>query len=87
MLKGTAKLDDYYNWGYKNLSPLYFCMFVEPTGGSYSDSWYIYASRSEFSELYDDLITGSISNISLVCECMFYETGSNNMATLVDYRR
>lgn len=86
LVSGTAELDDYYNYGYDNLEPVYFCINIRPTGGSYSDEWYIYADRNEFAELYKSLLNGS-KNISLVAEIWFWPTGSNNMATLVDYKK
>ena len=82
-ISGTAELDNYYNWGYKDFEAGYFCIQVTPTYGSYSDRWYIYASRSEFSELFDKLKNGS-QNVNLVARLIFADTGSSNMATLVE---
>lgn len=83
IISGTAELDDYYNWGYKDFQAGYFCIQVTPTYGSFSDRWYIYASRSEFSELFDKLKNES-RNVNLVARLIFADTGSNNMATLVE---
>lgn len=84
LITGSAQLDDYYNWGYDGLEALYFCIKIRPTGGTYSDEWYIYADRNKFSDLYQSLLNGS-KTVSLVSEMWFYDTGSNNMATLVDH--
>lgn len=84
-ISGTAELDDYYNWGYKNYEYGYFCIRIRPTGGSYSDEWYVYASRSKFADLYNGFLSGSKS-VTLVAQLVQVETGSNNMATLVDYK-
>ena len=84
LIEGTAKLDDYYNWGYRNFEASHFCINIRPAGGSYSDEWTVYASRSDFKELYDDLMNGS-QNIYLIAKTEFADTGSNNMATLIDY--
>ncbi len=86
LISGFAELDDYYNWGYDDLKALYFCIRIRPTGGSYTDEWYVYADRNEFAELYQSLLNGSKS-VSLISEMWFYDTGSNNMATLVDYKK
>ena len=84
LIKGTAILDDYYNWGYRNYEASHFCIKIRPVGGSYSDEWTVYASRSEFGELYDALMNGS-RRVYLIAKTEFADTGSNNMATLVNY--
>lgn len=85
MIEGTAELDDYYNWGYRDYEASHFCIKIRPVGGSYSDEWTIYASRSEFKELFDELMNGS-RRIYLIAKTEFADTGSvANMATLVDY--
>jgi len=85
-IEGTAELDDYYNYGYDEMEPLYFCMHVTPTGGGYSDSWYIYANRTQFSELYNKLLNGTVRS-NFVARLVFHDTGGNNMATLCDYKQ
>ena len=84
MIEGTAKLDDYYNWGYRNYEASHFCINIRPVGGSYSDEWTIYASRSDYKELYNNLMNGS-QHLYLIAKTEFSDTGINNMATLVDY--
>ena len=86
IITGTAELDDYYNWGYENYEYGYFCINIRPTGGTYSDEWYVYANRKTFSDLYESLQSGS-KNVTLVAQMIFVDTGSNNMATLVDYKK
>ncbi|MBE6984758.1 MAG: hypothetical protein E7434_03935 [Ruminococcaceae bacterium] len=83
-ISGVAALDDYYNWGYSGLEAAFFCISIRPTGGSYSDEWYIYASRENFKELFDSLKDGS-KDMRIIAQLQFADTGSNNMATLVDY--
>lgn len=83
MISGTAELDDYYNWGYRNLEAVYFCIKIRPTGGSYSDEWYIYASRTDFKDLFEELKIGSKS-VNFIAQVRFADTGINNMATLVE---
>lgn len=83
-ISGTATLDDYYNWGYRDFSPIYFCISVEPEDGAYlSDRWYIYASRKDYPELFESLKSGS-KKVNFVAKTLFYDTGSDNMATLVE---
>lgn len=85
IITGTAELDDYYNWGYENYEYGFFCINIRPTGGTYSDEWYVYANRNTFSDLYASLQSGS-KNVTLVAQLIYVDTGSNNMATLVDYK-
>lgn len=82
---GYAELDDYYNWGYENCEYAYFCIQITPSAGSFSDRWYVYAERNKFADLYSSLQSGS-KNVTLVAQMIFVDTGSNNMATLVDYK-
>lgn len=82
---GSAELDDYYNYFYSDLAPVYFCMQITPEGGGYTDRWYIYAQRDTFKKLFDELKESEKSNIALICQMYSPDTGSNNMATLVDY--
>lgn len=85
-ISGTAELDDYYNWEYRNYKYGYFCIRITPVGANYySDAWYVYAKRSDYQELYDALLSGNCDNITLVCSLIFVDTGSDNMATLEDY--
>lgn len=83
-LEGSAELDDYFNYEYRGLDAIYFCIKVVPEGGSYGDEWYIYANRSEFGDLFDTLMDGKLSDITLVCQASYPDAGKNRMATLVD---
>ena len=85
VLEGSAELDDYFNYEYHGLDSIYFCIEVTPLGGSYGDEWYIYANRSEFGDLFDTLMDGKLSDITLVCRASYLNAGKNCMATLVDY--
>lgn len=83
-LVGTAKLSDYYNYGFNSsIEGSYFCLSVTPTGGGYTDSWYIYCHRDSFKELFDDLQAGSVA-VNAVCEIpsFRYKSGQGNMAQL-----
>lgn len=84
-LEGTLELDDYFNYEYRGLDAVYFCICVTPPGGSFSDRWYIYAERSTFKDLFETLKDGSVSNVTLICQALFPDAGSHRMATLVDY--
>lgn len=84
LLVGTAELDDYFNYDYRDLEGYYFCIRVIPTGGSISDRWYIYAERDEYRELFDKLKNGS-SEIVLVCLGARFDSIQHEMATLIDY--
>ncbi len=87
-ISGTARLDDYYNWGYSSFEYGYFCIFIRPFGSGYSDSWYIYADRENYADLYNKLKIGSL-DVTLVCNfsALGIDTGSDNMAILVDYKK
>ena len=84
-ITGKAKLDDYYNWDYRGLEGVYFCIKIRPDLGTYSNEWYIYGSRSTHKDLYDKLMSNPGSSVTLICTLYFFDTGINNMATLVDY--
>lgn len=85
VITGTAELDDYYNWGYRDLEGLYFCIRIRPKGGNLSNEWYVYGSRTTHKDLYDKLMSSPGKSVTLICTLYFYDTGSNNMATLFDY--
>lgn len=85
MLIGTAELDDYYNYDYRDLESVYFCIQVTPIGGNYSDCWYIYAFRDTHSELYEKLKKGAISNMVLICSGFYPDSLKKEMANLVEY--
>lgn len=84
LIIGTAELDDYYNYDYRDLEGYYFCICVTPTGGGFKDRWHIYAARNEYSELFDKLKKGA-SEIVLICRGDFPDALRNEMATLADY--
>jgi len=82
VLKGKAELSNYFNYGFDN-DVYYFCMTVKPIGGSYSDQWYVYTSRSSTYELFTDLSKGSCY-VECVVEIpeSYYKKGQGNMALL-----
>ena len=85
IITGTAKLDDYYNYEYRDWEYSYFCIDIEPENGSYSDRWYIYANRNTFQELFQILKNGNSTTVTLVCRGQFIDATRNSLATLVDY--
>lgn len=52
---GHARLDDYYNYGFRN-SDTYFSVKIRPIDGKYSDEWNIYLPREQFGAFYKDLL-------------------------------
>lgn len=85
LLSGSAELDDYYNYDYRDLEFLYFCVCVTPHGGGFTDSWYIYCRRDKYENLLEKLKKGPISSINMVCCGSYYNSLPNEMANLVDY--
>ncbi|MEH7525817.1 hypothetical protein V7149_21485, partial [Bacillus sp. JJ1503] len=80
-LEGEVELCDYYNYGFTNETDL-FCGRLTPTGGGYSDSWYLYFHRKSFKELYDYIIDGTSADIMVTAEIpsRAYKSGQGNMA-------
>lgn len=85
ILEGTAKLDDYYNYGYdKSIENRYFCISITPNNSTYSDIWYIYCERSQFNSIYNQLLIKK-QNLNLICkiEKSKFQKNQGNMATAV----
>lgn len=85
ILEGTAKLDDYYNYGYnKSIENRYFCISITPNNSTYSDIWYIYCERNQFSYIYNQLLIKK-QNLNLICkiEKSKFQKNQGNMATAV----
>lgn len=85
LIEGTAELDDYFNYDYRDMEMLYFCIAVTPTGGGYTDIWYIYADQYQHKDLLEKLKNGSISNITIAAHGYYPDSLKNGMATLRDY--
>jgi hypothetical protein len=67
-LEGSAELDDYYNYGFNtSLEEDYFCLSVTPSGGSYSDRWYIYCNKESFQEVFDETIDNGSISVKMIC--------------------
>jgi hypothetical protein len=81
-LSGNAEMCDYYNWGYDDsIKDRYFCVEVTPSGG-YSERWYIYFSRENATELYQDLLQGSVQIfLTAKIQSNLYDKNQGNMAT------
>lgn len=81
-ISGTAKLDNYYNYGFNNDKD-YFCIKVS-TDGTLENSWYLYCHRNSFSKLFDDL---KQSDCSILAKCIIestvYKSGQGNMAKVL----
>ncbi|GGG81983.1 hypothetical protein [Paenibacillus radicis (ex Gao et al. 2016)] len=56
-ISGVLELDDYYNYGFKK-EETHFSTYLIPDDGTYSDGWYLYFSRKDFEELFNDLLNG-----------------------------
>lgn len=85
ILTGSAELDDYFNYDYRNLESIYFCICVTPVGGGYSDRWYIYCDRYKYKDLLEDLKEKSATNVMFICQGWYYDAIQQEMANLVDY--
>lgn len=81
VIDGRAELNDYYNYCFDDIEKDYFCVEVTPTGGSYSDRWYLYFNRDSFKELFEKLKQGEHH---IIATCIIpknrYENGMDNMA-------
>ena len=45
-LIGIGTLCDYYNYGYDDsIAKYYYCVFITPPSGKYSESWHVYFER------------------------------------------
>ena len=82
-IQGTAKLDDYYNYGFINNKD-YFCINVS-TDDTYSNSWYLYCDRESYSKLFDDLQSGD-KDITATCivSSAVYKSKQGNMAKVLN---
>lgn len=87
IITGRAELDDYYNYDYRDMEMVYFCICITPEGGGFSDRWYIYGRRSQSQDqvLFEKLKEGSINDITLVCRSYMPDSLKEGMADLVDY--
>jgi len=84
-LVGYAELDDYYNYGFDDdIESSYFCLSVTPSGGSYSDQWYIYCHRDSFQKLFDKVKENGKIYVQMVCQIPSYRFEKNQqcMASL-----
>ena len=84
LISGTAELDDYFNYDYRDLEYVYYCIHITPTGGGYSDSWYIYSYRGENEELFEKLKEGP-AKVTLICQGFYPDSLKEEMANLIDY--
>ena len=85
VISGKAELDDYYNYEYRDMEYVYFCVEFTPTGGSFTERWYIYIDRRAHGDLYEALLNGSAGTLTFVCKTMFLDAAKNSMATMIDY--
>lgn len=77
-LVGYAELDDYYNYGFDDdIESSYFCLAVTPSGGSYSDMWYIYCDRDSFQKLFDKVQDSEKIYVQMVCKIPSYRYEKN----------
>lgn len=79
-ISGTIELSDYYNYGYTNSKDLFSTLII-PHGGSYSDGWYIYFDRKTGSNLYEQLLLGSVEiEVIAMAKSQAYKNGQGKMA-------
>lgn len=80
-VEGTAKLSTYYNYGFRDMEKDYFVVSLRPTGGAYSDEWYLYLHRESFKALFDKLKDSDVT-IIVVAEIpkWVYKDNQGNMA-------
>ena len=81
VITGTAKLDDYYNYGFDDaMEKDFFVIRVNPSDNS--DEWYLYCGRSSLEKLFN--ILKENSEAFIIAECKIpksrYEEGQGNMA-------
>ena len=79
-LSGIAELSDYYNYGFssKSIEKKYFAIRVQQLE---EDDWYLYCSREQLSEMFDDLKSGDIYVLcSAVIPKSMYKSDQGNMA-------
>ena len=58
LVTGTAELDDYYNYNYRDTNDKLFCVRVRPNTNDAGDHWYVYFDREEFKDLFNVLKQG-----------------------------
>ncbi|MCL2003574.1 MAG: hypothetical protein FWG72_06190 [Oscillospiraceae bacterium] len=84
-MKGTGELSSYYNYGFdSSIEPNYFSVRFRPSGGTYSDEWYLYFHRNSFRDLFDKLMLGS-AYMEVVCNIpsSLYNDRQGNMARVI----
>ncbi|MBM7585334.1 hypothetical protein JOC86_001876 [Bacillus pakistanensis] len=77
-LKGKAQLSRYYNYGYKDLEATHFVIKVVKEGSLH---WYLYVSRQEFPELFQELKKGPVdiyADASIPAD--YFEVGQGHLA-------
>lgn len=88
-VSGTVELDDYYNYDYRDLESVYFCICITPTGGGYTDRWYIYCDRGKYKNLLESLKNNEkfeiTTKLTIVCKSGYPDSLKEEMANLVDY--
>ena len=68
----------YYNYGFDDdIESSYFCLAVTPSGGSYSDMWYIYCDRDSFQKLFDKVQDSEKIYVQMVCKIPSYRYEKN----------
>ncbi|MBW9147295.1 hypothetical protein KTC92_02500 [Clostridium sp. CM027] len=79
-IEGLATIDDYYNYGYTDETN-YFCIKVN-TDDTPSNSWYLYCSRTSFTEVFDLLKEGNNVYITATCyiSSNVFKPNQGNMA-------
>ena len=81
-LEGTAELSDYYNYGYSNVESTHFCLAVTPSGGGYTNRWYIYCHRDSFSSVFAKMKEQGTMRVQMVCKISRWNKNQGCMAEL-----
>lgn len=77
-IEGICELSDYYNYGYKELEKLFFCIKISQVNG---DDWYLYCDRLSLDGLYQQLKeTKCYADFICVIKPNYYEKGQGTMA-------
>ncbi|MBW7453872.1 hypothetical protein ACFOLF_14550 [Paenibacillus sepulcri] len=82
VLSGIIELDDYFNYGFEE-EETNFSTYIIPDDGTYSDGWFLYFSRKDFEELFNDLLKGEKHVlVKAMIPSYQYEEGQGKMANV-----
>jgi hypothetical protein len=70
-IMGKAKLDNYYNYGFRDFEKTHFAVSIIDEGAGFSDRWVLYLERDKFNDLFQTLKNGGN-----ICYCNCSNTNS-----------